>query len=57
MPLPDALPLAGGRVGYDVRDVIAALKDADIVFINWPTPSGTARREAGFFVGSHGIHG
>jgi hypothetical protein len=48
MPLPDALPMAGGRVGYDVRDIIAALKDAEIVFINWPTPGGGERGRAVF---------
>ena len=25
MPFSNAIPLPGGRVGYDVRDVIAAL--------------------------------
>lgn len=48
MPLPDALPLAGGRVGYDVRDIIAALKDADIIFINWPQAGERGQAVFGF---------
>src|SRR5262249_30774080 len=43
MPLPEALPLAGGRVAYDARDIIAALKEADIIHVGWPGPDGRRR--------------
>lgn len=43
MPFSNAIPLPGGRVGYDVRDVIAALKQADIVRVDWPEPDGRTK--------------
>ena len=48
MPLPEALPLTGGAIAYDTRDVIAALRAADLVFVNWPTPGGRARGQVVF---------
>lgn len=31
MPLADSIPLANGRVGYDVHEFLGALKDADLL--------------------------
>jgi hypothetical protein len=35
MSLPSPTPLAGGRIGYDVHDFLATLKDADLVQVSW----------------------
>jgi hypothetical protein len=34
-PLPNAVPLPGGRVGHDVYDIIRALKEHDQINITW----------------------
>jgi hypothetical protein len=36
MSLTDAVPLAGGRVGYDVHEFLSALRDADLLQVTWP---------------------
>lgn len=36
MPLANAVPLADGRVGYDVHYFLAALRDADLLRVTWP---------------------
>jgi hypothetical protein len=48
MSLPEATPLAGGRVGYDVHDFLATLKAADLVQVNW-SESG-ARKGIDIFI-------
>jgi hypothetical protein len=35
MSLSNPVPLAGGRVGYDVHDFLATLKAADLVQVSW----------------------
>lgn len=40
MPLTNTFPVANGRVGCDVHDLIAALKQADIIHVEWPGPDG-----------------
>jgi hypothetical protein len=36
MPLDNAVPLAGDRVGYDVHEFLSALRDADLLQVTWP---------------------
>jgi hypothetical protein len=36
MSLSDPVPLAGSRVGYDVHEFLAALRDADLLQVTWP---------------------
>ena len=44
----ETLAVTGGRVAYDVREVIAVLRAADLIFVNWLVPSGRARGQAVF---------
>ncbi len=36
MSIANPVPLAGGRVGYDVHEFLAALRDADLLQVTWP---------------------
>lgn len=36
MSLADPVPLAQGRVGYDVHEFLSALRDADLLQVTWP---------------------
>jgi hypothetical protein len=34
--LSNPVPLAGDRIGYDVHEFLAALRDADLLQVTWP---------------------
>ena len=36
MPLAHSVPLAGSRVGHDVHEFLATLRDADLLQVTWP---------------------